>query len=340
MITTRRLLRTRAALFKGAAVALAALAMLTVQAGPAAAAEETSCAPHQVGGAILAKYVEMGGEGSPLGCPTSDELPTPNGRGRYNTFTGGSIYWTATTGAHPVWGAIRDKWGALGWEAGKLGFPLTDELTNPDGQGKRQQFEGGTVYWHPTLSNGAHPVWGRIGELWAEYGWEGGAFGYPTSDEGWDEAYKSVYQTFSSNNLTLFWSAGGGVEGCVNECVGYSGTTGTDWFKETRVEIPVGTGDVVVRAYPTEDGFLNARTDFVGAWEQAWSLAPYPNGVSNTEHRSLYEQFACHAVFADKDTPGHWNTGPSWDLESWRSDVSMDYATSPIYVLKHRCNWD
>ncbi|MFI9025290.1 hypothetical protein [Streptomyces sp. NPDC053560] len=53
----------------------------------------------------------------------------------------------------------------MGREAGKLGFPLGDEPTNPDGQGKRQQFEGGTVPWHPTLSNGAHPVWGRIGEL-------------------------------------------------------------------------------------------------------------------------------------------------------------------------------
>ncbi|WP_107486566.1 hypothetical protein [Streptomyces sp. MUSC 14] len=37
------------------------------------------------------------------------------------------------------------KWRAIGWEAGKLGYPVDDELTNPDGQGKRQQFEGGTV---------------------------------------------------------------------------------------------------------------------------------------------------------------------------------------------------
>ncbi|GAA3081608.1 hypothetical protein GCM10020000_79420 [Streptomyces olivoverticillatus] len=153
------------ALIKGAALTLTAtLASLTVQVTPAAA-DETICG-HQVGGAILSKYQEMDGQKSPLGCPTSDELTTPNGRGKYNTFDGGSIYWTAATGAHPVWGAIRDKWGSLGWENGKLGFPVSDELANPDGQGRRQQFEGGTVYWHPTLSNGAHPVWGKIGELW------------------------------------------------------------------------------------------------------------------------------------------------------------------------------
>lgn len=327
------------ALIKGAALTLTAtLASLTVQVTPAAA-DETICG-HQVGGAILSKYQEMRGQNSPLGCPTSDELTTPNGRGKYNTFDGGSIYWTAATGAHPIWGAIRDKWGSLGWENGKLGFPVSDELANPDGQGRRQQFEGGTVYWHPTLSNGAHPVWGKIGELWGQYGWESGAFGYPMSDEGWDEAYKSIYQKFSSNNLTLFWSAGNGAHGCEGECVGYSGTTGTDWFKETRVEIPVGTSKVVVRGFPTKKGFMDARTDFQGAWNQMWSLAPYPNGVSDTQHRSLYEQFACHAKFADQILPGQWNTGVSFDLESWRSDVGVDYALSPIYVIKHQCNWD
>ncbi|MGW3264194.1 hypothetical protein [Streptomyces sp. NPDC001056] len=45
----------------------------------------------------------MGGETSPLGCATTDELTTPNGRGKYNTFTGGSICWTATTGGPPRW---------------------------------------------------------------------------------------------------------------------------------------------------------------------------------------------------------------------------------------------
>ncbi|WP_412775133.1 hypothetical protein [Streptomyces platensis] len=69
---------------------------------------------------------------------TSDEVTTPNGKGKFNTFVGGAIYWTPETGAHPTWGAPRDKWGALGWEEGKLSFPVGDELTNPDGNRKRQ----------------------------------------------------------------------------------------------------------------------------------------------------------------------------------------------------------
>ncbi|MCZ7459714.1 DUF2599 domain-containing protein [Streptomyces sp. WMMC940] len=339
MEVSPRLLRRKATLFKGVVVALASLAALTVQASPAAA--DDVCGK-QVGGAILVKYIELDRETGPLGCPINIELDNPDGHGKRQEFAGGTIYWSAASGAHPVWGAIGGKWGALGWEGGKLGYPVDDERTNPDGVGKRQQFQGGTVYWHPTLSNGAHPVWGRIGELWAAYGWEGGAFGYPTSDETWDEAYESMTQRFSNDGLALFWSPGDPDDEtawCKQECVGYSGAAGTDWFKETRVETYVGTDHVKVRAIPTRNGFVNARTDFHGAWNQVWSMAPYPKGIDQEEHQSLYEQFACHAAWAEERLPGDWNTGPTWDLESWLPSIGMQKAIDPIEALEHECNW-
>ncbi|MFB6439543.1 hypothetical protein ACFCVY_22605 [Streptomyces sp. NPDC056411] len=240
------------------------------------------------------------------------------------------------TCGHKVGGEILKKY-QEGEIAKKLGCPATDELTNPDGQGKRQQFDGGTIYWHPTLSHGAHPVWGKIGQLWADYGWETGAFGYPTSDEGWDQEYKSWYQRFSTNNLTLFWSSGNGVEGCKGECVGYSGITGTDLFKETRVEIPVGTKNVVVRAFPTTRGTVQARVDPAGAWKEMWSLAPYPHGVSKTENSSLYKQFVCHAVYDVPTGGGDGTSGISWDLESWHADVSWARVLNPL--RNDACDW-
>lgn len=331
--------RRNGPLFKGAVVAIASLTVLAVQASPAAAGD--ACGK-PVGGAILVKYTELGRETGPLGCPISIELDNPDGHGKRQEFVGGTIYWSAASGAHPVWGAIGDKWGALGWEGGKLGYPVDDERTNPDGAGKRQQFQGGTVYWHPTRSNGAHPVWGRIGGLWAAYGWEGGAFGYPTSDETWDEAYQSMAQRFASDRLALFWSTGDPDDEtawCKQECVGYSGAVGTDWFKETRVETYVGTDRVKVRAIPTRNGFVNARTDFHGAWNQVWSMVPYPKGIDQVEHQSLYEQFACHAAWAEEILPGFWNTGPTWDLESWRPSIGIQKAINPIEAAKHQCNW-
>ncbi|WP_307662521.1 DUF2599 domain-containing protein [Streptomyces sp. V1I1] len=338
MATPRRSARTKPTLARAAAIALAAVAALTVQTPPAAA--DDICG-HQVGGDILKKYRDIGGENSPLGCPTSDELTTPNGRGKYNTFTGGSIYWTPEHGAHPVWGAIRDKWAGIGWEAGKLGFPVGDELTNTDGQGKRQQFEGGTVYWHPTLSHGAHPVWGRIGELWGEHGWEGGEFGYPTSDETPVDRINGVTQSFSGRQATLYWSASMGPKQgvCEGECVGYQAHTNAEWISKTRVARGIDNGNVDVEIFPTDAGFEDADRDYDRLWDQAWSAVPYPKKLTDAQGSSMYKQLACHARYSYPLPGGGHNGGDTWQLESWRPDVSWDYAMNPIPVGLHGCNW-
>src|SRR5674536_378828 len=75
-------------------------------------------------------------------------MGTPDGVGRYNHFSkGGSIYWTAATGAHEVHGNIRAEWAATGWETGPTGYPVTDELGTPDGVGRFNHFsKGGSIY--------------------------------------------------------------------------------------------------------------------------------------------------------------------------------------------------
>ena len=102
----------------------------------------------EVYGAILDKYRRFGGPRSVLGFPVTDERGTPDGVGRYNHFQGGSIYWTPTTGAHVVYGAIRERWEAIGWELSYLGYPLSDEEAFDEG-GRVSQFQGGQIYWWP-----------------------------------------------------------------------------------------------------------------------------------------------------------------------------------------------
>lgn len=142
----------------------------------------TSCngSPMTVG-LIDAKYRALGGCGSFLGKPITPETATPDGVGRYTVFENGSIYWTPSTGAFEVHGQIRDKWKELGWETGLLGYPITDETKTPDGIGRFNVFQGGSVYWSP--DTGPHEVHGRIRDKYAELGWEAGSLGYPTSDE-------------------------------------------------------------------------------------------------------------------------------------------------------------
>ena len=139
------------------------------------------CGSNMTGGAIDAKYRALGGCSSFLGAALTEERTTPDGIGRFNHFQGGSIYWTPDTGAFEVHGAIRDKWAELGWETGFLRYPITDETKTPDGVGRFNHFQGGSIYWTP--STGAHVVYGKIRDKWEELGWERSALGYPTSDE-------------------------------------------------------------------------------------------------------------------------------------------------------------
>ncbi|HEY0640258.1 MAG TPA: N-acetylmuramoyl-L-alanine amidase [Pseudonocardiaceae bacterium] len=155
-------------------------------------------------GAIYGKWRELGGQCGQMRACTTNELPTPNGRGRYTHFQFGSIYWTSTTGAHAVWGDIRAKWESLGWENSRLGFPLTDEITTPDGRGRFNHFEGGSIYWTP--QTGAHPVWGDIRAKWESMGWERSCLGYPTSDE--IPTPTGVIQHFERGSIS--WTPGGG----------------------------------------------------------------------------------------------------------------------------------
>jgi SpoIID/LytB domain protein len=134
-----------------------------------------------VHGSIRARWQQLRWELGPLGYPRTDELPTPDGVGRYTHFEKGSVYWSPATGAWEVLGPIRDTWAALGWERSVIGYPTTGQRTAPDGTGRYNHFQRGSVYWSP--GTGAHEVRGAIRDRWASLGWETGRLGYPVTDE-------------------------------------------------------------------------------------------------------------------------------------------------------------
>lgn len=132
-------------------------------------------------GRIGGAYLSQGGPTGVLGVPTTGELPTPDGRGRFNHFEHGSVYWTPQTGAVPIRGAIRDEWAAQGWEHGPLGYPTLAEVPTPGKPGAVQGFEIGAMYFSP--ATGTHSVQGVIYNKFAELGWEGGWLGFPKTNE-------------------------------------------------------------------------------------------------------------------------------------------------------------
>lgn len=162
---------------------------------------------HEVHGLIREKWAHLGWERSPLGYPVSDESESPNGKGRYNLFQSGAIVWKkGANEAFESHGAIRGAWGRFGYENGWLGFALTDETKTPDQVGRFNHFDGGSIYWKPTI--GAHEVHGAIRDYWAQHGWErNAALGYPISDE---QVHKTKNRFSDFENGVLYWRPSSG----------------------------------------------------------------------------------------------------------------------------------
>ena len=108
-----------------------------------------------------------------------------------NSAPGCKVYWPSP---FEVCGAIRELYDSIGGPKSFLTFPKSNELTNPDGIGKRSEFVNGFIYWHP--KTGAHTVSVPATVVWAKHGWERGHFGYPMTNDialG-DSWYKQKYQ--------------------------------------------------------------------------------------------------------------------------------------------------
>ncbi|NNG39159.1 peptidoglycan DD-metalloendopeptidase family protein [Flexivirga sp. ID2601S] len=151
---------------------------------------ETDAHPNY--GAIRERYADYDYEYGRLGFPISDEYQIKED-GRWQEFEHGAIYWSPATGAHAVYGRIRERWGEFGWENGALGYPTSDEFDGSKPGGRVQRFQGGVMYWTP--AGDAHPVWGLMFERYTQDGWEGGRWGYPVSDErrtgaGWEQDFE------------------------------------------------------------------------------------------------------------------------------------------------------
>ncbi|WP_406239114.1 alpha/beta hydrolase-fold protein [Nocardia sp. NBC_01009] len=133
---------------------------------------------HPVGGMIGGGYQAALGA---VGLPTDDERALPDGRGRFQAFQHGSLYWTPQTGAQVVRGAILDEWGKQGFERGPAGYPTAPEVETPDRDGSVQAFENGPFYY--SQKTGVHRLHGLIMGKYAQLGYENSWLGFPAAEE-------------------------------------------------------------------------------------------------------------------------------------------------------------
>ena len=165
---------------------------------------------HALIGRINARYSEMGGPGSWLGFPLTNEQQTPDGVGRYVKFEHGVIYWTPTHGAHAIPADMFDAWGTEGWETGLLGYPVEDTVST--GDVITQRFEGGYVVRN---HDHAYVVKGEIAKKYTAINTVTSRLGAPISDE--IAIPGGVLQNF--DNGTMYWSAATGAHFILNGAI-------------------------------------------------------------------------------------------------------------------------
>lgn len=95
-------------------------------------------------GAIYDKWKSLGSELGELGYPITDETKTSDGKGRFNRFNNGVIYWSPTTGAYEVAGLMLEAWAQKSSEKGHYGYPISSPYTNNQGE-IVQDFQGGAI---------------------------------------------------------------------------------------------------------------------------------------------------------------------------------------------------
>ena len=168
--------------------------------------------------AIYSKYKDKEAESGFLGYPKTDETVIGGGKGKFNHFENGSIYWTQQFGAREIHGPIYDKWASLGWESGYLGYPKTDEgkINTPDGKrGKFWHFEHGSIYYNEDKKIGPYAVHEYITARWGSvpgYRWEQGDLGYPINDTqgaAKNSITSPLSNDFQGGRITCTWTGTG-----------------------------------------------------------------------------------------------------------------------------------
>jgi uncharacterized protein with LGFP repeats/glucose/arabinose dehydrogenase len=186
---------------------------------------------HEAHGAILTKYLAAGGP-AVRGFPTTDQVAVTAGLAV--SFTKARIYWSSTTGARLVNGAILTKYLATGGPD-RYGLPTTD-VTAVTG-GAYAYFTGGrSIFYSGTT--GAHLVKGGI---LTKYLAAGGPTvrGFPTTDEIVVTAGLATYFT----KARIYWSSTTGARLVSGSILSkYLATGGPDRYGLPTTDVTAVTG--------------------------------------------------------------------------------------------------
>ncbi|MFC6146792.1 LGFP repeat-containing protein [Corynebacterium nasicanis] len=237
--------------------------------------------PHQVCGAILQRYEQLGGMTSWLLWPIEPMSANPDGQGYRQRYQNGFIYWHPDTGAHAVAVRNAEVWARNGWETGWLGYPLGGEVpvkgSQPvDGElnGWVQHFQGGRIYRSPLQQVAS--INGLILEEWLEMGGPNSYLGFPIADEAKTADSIGRFSVFQDGEM--YWHPDAGTWGI-------SGPFLFEWAKGGResgtLGYPSGT--------PVEEVLLQASQPFQNGLIRGYFEPINKGSVADFDHSLVWE---------------------------------------------------
>ncbi|WP_210509009.1 LGFP repeat-containing protein [Naasia sp. SYSU D00057] len=140
-----------------------------------------------------------GYENGSFGYPTSGTNCGTKDGGCWQSFEGGWIISSASTGMRSLTNDFRGAWAAVGFENGALGYPKADMGCGGIDSGCWQEFQGGWVI--SSTSTGAKAITNAFRDVWKANGFEGGWLGYPTSATTMNLKNGGGWQSFQGGYL-------------------------------------------------------------------------------------------------------------------------------------------
>ncbi|HEY4376462.1 MAG TPA: twin-arginine translocation signal domain-containing protein [Acidimicrobiales bacterium] len=281
------------------------------------------CISTDCGTPIDLKYKALGGASGALGPVTQTERAVGDGRGRYALYRNGAIYWSSSTGAHEVHGAILTSFNNRKNARGVLKYPTTDTVTTSDKQYRCSTFEGGRIYYR--IGNGLtyvlpEPYFTEHQKL----GGGAGVLGYPTSRSplttadkratSMDFAHGRIYQRGTSVNelhsvvFDKFVAISGtaGVLGYpLTDLVSGCNNTGkVQWFERGHLFYRPGG----VPVYEVHGAILDRYVDNgYCAGDLGW---PITDTVAVGDNVGKYSEFQHGRIYYTAQLQGHEVSGP------------------------------
>ncbi|MGN6444421.1 LGFP repeat-containing protein [Amnibacterium sp.] len=161
---------------------------------------------YTVSGIAGAHYVAHGGPAGALGWPVGVASSTSaNGGGWYQRFAGGTIYWTAKTGAQSLGGSALTLYDQRGGVNGTLAWLVSVQHDSHGIGGTVSTFQSGKIY---VSRAGSAAVRGDILAKYEAMGGTGSWLGWPT--DNCHSVHGAQVQTFQHG--TISWTASGGAK--------------------------------------------------------------------------------------------------------------------------------